>query len=42
MSANSAVHGEIKPNFELMRDIIVDFFTCKNEDLIKKMQALEC
>ena len=39
MSANSAVHGEIKPNFELMRDIVV-FLTCKNEDLIKNEGAI--
>ena len=35
-AANSAVHGQIVPNFTLVRDIMLDLHTCKNEeDLIK-------
>ena len=38
--AYSAVRGRIGPNFELIRDIIVVFLTCKNEeDLIKNEGA---
>ena len=32
MAANSAVHGRIWPNFELIRDFIVVLVTCKNEE----------
>ena len=39
-AANSAVHGRILPNFELVRDIMVVLHTCKNEeDLIKNEDA---
>ena len=35
-AANSAVLGRIWPKFELIRDIVVVFFTCKyEENLIK-------
>ena len=35
-AANSAVHGQIGPKFELVRDFMVVILTCKNEeDLIK-------
>ena len=32
MAANSAVHGRIWPNFELIRDFIVVLVTSKNEE----------
>ena len=32
MAANSAVPGRIRPNFELVRDIMVVLLTCKNEE----------
>ena len=36
-AANSAVHGPIWLNFELVRDVMVFLITCKNEeDSIKK------
>ena len=36
-AANSAVHGPIWPNFELVRDVIDVLVTCKyRENLIKK------
>ena len=31
-AANSAVHGRILPNFELVRGIMVTFLTCKYEE----------
>ena len=31
-AANSAVPGQILPNFELVRDIMVVLHTCKNEE----------
>ena len=31
-AANSAVCGQIVPNFELVRDIIVVLVTCMNEE----------
>ena len=31
-AANSAVHGRIRTNFELFRDIMVVLHTCKNEE----------
>ena len=31
-AANSAVHGPIWSNFELVRDYMVVLLTCKNED----------
>ena len=37
---NSAVHGQILPNFKLIRDIIVVLHTCNNEeDPIKNEDA---
>ena len=39
-AANSAVHGQIYPNFELIRDLMTVFITCKNEeDPIKNVGA---
>ena len=39
-AANSAVRGQILPNFELVRDIIVVLHTCTNEeDPIKNEDA---
>ena len=31
-TANSAVRGRILPNFELVRDIMAVYHTCKNEE----------
>ena len=40
MAANSAVLGPIRPNFELVQDLIVVLATCKNdEDPIKNEGA---
>ena len=41
-AANSAVLGPIWPNFELVRDVMVVLVTCKNEEDLVKMKALEC
>ena len=39
-AANSAVRGRILPNFELVLDIMVVLYTCKNEeDPIKNEDA---
>ena len=39
-AANSAVHGPIWPNFELVRDVMVVLVTCKyEEDPIKNEGA---
>ena len=39
-AANSAVHGRIYPNFELIRDLMTVLSTCKNEeDPIKNVGA---
>ena len=38
-SANSAVHGRIWSNFELIQDFMVVLATCKNEDPIKNEGA---
>ena len=39
-AANSAVHGQIWPNFELIQDLMVVLVTCKNEkDPIKNEGA---
>ena len=39
-AANSAVLGRIRPNFELIRDIMVVLIICKHEeDLIKNEGA---
>ena len=41
MAANSAVHGQIWSNFELVQDIMVVLVTCKNEEeLIKNEGAI--
>ena len=41
-AANSAVSGGIPPKFELIQALMVDRFTCKNEEDPIKMKALEC
>ena len=38
-AANSAVHRQIGPNFELIRDSMPILVTCKNEDPIKNEGA---
>ena len=41
-AANSVVLGQIWPNLELVRDIIVVLVNCKNEEDQIKMKVLEC
>ena len=41
-AANSGVLGPIWPNFELVRDVMDVLVTCKYEEDLIKIEALEC